>query len=260
MPPEIVVLTRNRVVSSITSQQQSLDVPAAGGAAGHDPGLDVGEASQPAVDERPLAVVVRFPVRPRANPAESADEAMEPTDLAALMTAYQAGELAAFEELYAQLAPRLRSYLGALVRDDTRAQDLVQETFLQIHRARHTYDPARRLEPWVFALARHVFLMDRRARYRRGRHEEVATGPLPDVPLPPVAASLADTDRVRRGLAALTPEACEAVLLHHVWGFSFREIAAMLAINVGAARVRASRGMAELRRLIGAPPEGEGSR
>ena len=47
------------------------------------------------------------------------------------------------------------------------ADDLVQETFLQLHRARHTYNPAFPLLPWAMAIARHVWLMDRRTLSRR---------------------------------------------------------------------------------------------
>jgi DNA-directed RNA polymerase specialized sigma24 family protein len=50
------------------------------------------------------------------------------------MTAYQAGSMAAFEALYAARASPLLAYLTTLARDRGRAQDLLQETFLQIHK------------------------------------------------------------------------------------------------------------------------------
>ena len=58
-----------------------------------------------------------------------------------LMREYQRGSLAAFEALYRALAPRVRGFLRARVRDDARVTDLVQETFLEIHRSRRTYLP-----------------------------------------------------------------------------------------------------------------------
>jgi RNA polymerase sigma-70 factor (ECF subfamily) len=48
-------------------------------------------------------------------------------------------------------------------------------------------------------------------------------------------------------MAHLSRDQVEALLLHHQWGFSFEEIAGMLGISAGAARARASRGMADLR-------------
>ena len=83
-------------------------------------------------------------------------------ELVRLMIAYQNGEMPAFETLYKRLAPRLRGYLVSLTWSRDRAEDVLQETFHQLHRARHTYIPHRPVRPWVFAIARHLHLMDLR--------------------------------------------------------------------------------------------------
>jgi len=70
---------------------------------------------------------------------------------------------------------------------------------------------------------------------------------LPEIPVLPEADRLGSQDEIRRGLAYLSPDQVEALLLHHEWGFSFEEIAGMLGITGAAARARASRGMADLR-------------
>src|SRR5689334_666122 len=107
--------------------------------------------------------------RARTVPSVSRSACSRSPELSALMAAYQDGSPAAFDALYAELAPQLEKYLLVLVRDAARARDLLHETFLQIHRARHTYDRQRRAEPWLFALARHVYLIDRRASKERSR-------------------------------------------------------------------------------------------
>jgi RNA polymerase sigma-70 factor, ECF subfamily len=71
-----------------------------------------------------------------------------------LMREYQDGRFDAFDEIYASIAPALRRYLLSQARDGAKADDLVQETFLQLHRARHTYDPSFPLMPWAMAIAR----------------------------------------------------------------------------------------------------------
>jgi RNA polymerase sigma-70 factor, ECF subfamily len=169
--------------------------------------------------------------------------------LRALMVRYQAGEADAFEQLYTLLAPPLRHYLLALARDGQRADDLLQDTFLQIHRSRRTYNPGRPVRPWAFAVARHMWLMDQRTR-RRKSPPHVDLDAVPEFPVPPEAEGLAREDDLRRALAQLPPDRAEALLLHHVWGFKFDEIGKMLGIRAGAARVRASRGMAALRGLL----------
>src|SRR5262249_20624264 len=90
-------------------------------------------------------------------------------ELAAMMRGYLDGRLEAFDGLYAALAPRLRAYLVSLCRDGSVADDLLQESFMQIHRSRRTYEPGRPVSPWVFAIARHVFLMHKRSTSRRVR-------------------------------------------------------------------------------------------
>jgi RNA polymerase sigma-70 factor (ECF subfamily) len=165
------------------------------------------------------------------------------------MAAYQAGRIDGFDRLYAALAPPLRRYLGILTRDATMADDLLQEAFLQVHRSRHTYDVDQPLRPWVFAIARHVFLMHARATRRR----LARVGSMPDdvdMPVPPEVEGLADRMLVRGALEQIGAERRESLLLHHVWGFSFREIAGILGITDAAAKLRSSRGMADLRHLL----------
>jgi RNA polymerase sigma-70 factor (ECF subfamily) len=176
--------------------------------------------------------------------------------LCELMMAYQHGDGAAFEALYGRLASALGGYLRALCRDAARAEDLLQETFLQVHRSRHTYLPPRPVKPWIYAIARNVFLMSRRATGRRSRHEMIADEALPDVPVPPEVESLADSEAVRRALARVPEDRREALLLHHVSGLSFREIGAVLGVSEAAAKLRAHRGVVLLRELLGAPGVG----
>ncbi len=65
-------------------------------------------------------------------------------------------------------------------------------------------------------------------------------------------------DGLRRGLGALTPSTRRAVLLHHVWGWSFDEVGARLGIRGAAAKLRASRGMATLRQKLNEEREDDG--
>lgn len=174
-----------------------------------------------------------------------------------LMVQYQAGSLEAFRELYARLASDLRRYVRFLTRGSDVADDLLQEAFLQLHRSRAAYNPAYAVRPWLFGLARNVCLMNRRARRRWATIHAVGSD-VPDVPVPAEVERLADADAIRRCLAQLPADHAEALTLHHVWGFSFDEIAGMLGVSAVAARARASRGMARLReelaRISGSQP------
>ncbi|HKE23816.1 MAG TPA: sigma-70 family RNA polymerase sigma factor [Bryobacteraceae bacterium] len=167
-------------------------------------------------------------------------------ELRALMVRYQGGSLEAFQEIYAQLEAGVRRYLSHLAGRSEIADDLLQETFLQMHRSRAAYNPAYEVRPWVFGLARNVFLMNRRAARRWATVHE-SRPDLPEFPVLPEAERLGSQDEIRKCMAHLSPDQVEAMLLHHEWGFSFEEVAGMLGITAAAARARASRGIADLR-------------
>jgi RNA polymerase sigma-70 factor (ECF subfamily) len=170
---------------------------------------------------------------------------VEDERLRRLMTAYQDGAYDAFEELYKALVGPVRGWLAGRLHDRSRTEDLVQDTFLQIHRARRTYDPTYPVLPWVMAIARYVYLMDRRTASRRPRFlgEERASDAtvLPDVERRLRGAA------VRQALRQVRPAGRTTLLLHHLAGWSFRDIARALGIRETAARLRSSRAAAELR-------------
>ncbi len=172
-------------------------------------------------------------------------------ELAKAMAEYQLGNMEAFETVYSTLGGGLRAYLGTLARDRVLADDLLQETFLQLHRVRHTYQPPRPVKPWVYAIARNVFLMQRRSATRRSRHESVADDALPEVPVPPEMEALGDRDAIRVALERISEGRREPLVLHHILGMSFKEIGAVLGISEGAAKVRAHRALVELREALG---------
>jgi len=170
-----------------------------------------------------------------------------PDDLPEWMARYQAGDEAAFEEIYGRLARSVRGYLRTIAPPRADVEDLVQNTFLQIHRSRQSYLPGEPVRPWIFSIARHVGLMALRSIGRRGRREVQPFDELPEVPVLARAAGTLDRIALGRALATLGESGREAVWLHHVEGFSFREIAAVQGISETAAKVRAHRAIVALR-------------
>jgi len=173
------------------------------------------------------------------------------------MERYQAGDADAFDRLFAALAPALGGFLRRMGPAGIDVDDLVQNTFLQLHRARHTYLPGRPLKPWVYAIARHVALMARRSRSRSTAKETPIEERSQELAEP--RGGLSETiDRLtlERLLDVLPDAGREALWLHHVEGLSFREVASVLGIRETAAKVRAHRALAALRTRLatgGAP-------
>jgi RNA polymerase sigma-70 factor (ECF subfamily) len=176
----------------------------------------------------------------------------------ALMRAYVAGDRGAFTRLFERLAPSLHAFFARSLRSRAAADDLMQATFLKIHRARESWRPELPVRPWVFTIAAHV----RQDALRRTRglseaagEEEIAAaeaqGAADTVPDAEVALfRRARAERVRAALEAL-PEAQRTVIhLHRYEGMTFAEIAKVLGTTEGAVKLRAFRGYERLRAAL----------
>jgi RNA polymerase sigma-70 factor, ECF subfamily len=73
-----------------------------------------------------------------------------------LMLRYQQADYAAATALIERLSPQLHRFFLVQVVSSRYADDLLQETWLKIHEARHTYRPSEPVLPWIYAIARHV--------------------------------------------------------------------------------------------------------
>ena len=168
-----------------------------------------------------------------------------------LMAEYQAGSVAAFDGLHDALAVDLKAYLTKLSRDPVRAEDLLQETFLQMHRARAAHTPGQPVRPWVFAIAKRVFLMHRRSATRRARYELLSAAGRQDR-----SAAALETDRLHArqqievAFRHLPSDGRRAFVLHHLLGLSFKEVGERLGIKAGAAKIRSSRAAGFMRALL----------
>jgi RNA polymerase sigma-70 factor (ECF subfamily) len=181
----------------------------------------------------------------------SQEPASEDPTLSALMVQYQAGSVEAFDRLHDALAVDLRAYLTKLSRDPARAEDLLQETFLQMHRSRQVHTPGQPVRPWVFAIAKRVFLMYRRSATRRARHERLASADQQDVSIAALETERLHARReVALALHQLPSDGRRTFVLHHLLGFSFREVGARLGITPGAAKIRSSRAANVMRALL----------
>src|ERR1044071_2025103 len=148
--------------------------------------------------------------------------------MAALMVRYCGGEIAAFHELYAALAPRILGYLTGLCGDRATAEDLLQQTFMKLHEARSAYVRGANPVPWLYTIA-HRTCLDELRREKRARVRLSFDGNLPHEPTPDSTGSTeprserVDDQAIAQGLAALAtlPEAQrQAVLLIKIHGHS----------------------------------------
>src|SRR5688500_10847593 len=87
-------------------------------------------------------------------------------DAKELMARYCDGDASAFRELYALVAPRLLGYLVKMARHRAVAEDLLQQTFMKVHRARDVYVRGADPVPWIYSIAHRTFLDEARRQKR----------------------------------------------------------------------------------------------
>jgi RNA polymerase sigma-70 factor (ECF subfamily) len=171
-----------------------------------------------------------------------------------LMRDYQSGSLTAFEALYRALAPRLKGFIRARVRHDVRTSDLLQETFLELHRSRHTYLPGRSVLGWALGIAQNVILRHRREERRRDQ-VEIPTDSLElEEQLAPRAADF-ELQPLQHALEQLSPDSRATWWMRNIEGLSFEAIAVRLGIAAAAVRLRCSRASRALRAALEKGPD-----
>ncbi|HTZ09094.1 MAG TPA: sigma-70 family RNA polymerase sigma factor [Acidimicrobiales bacterium] len=151
------------------------------------------------------------------------------------------------------------------------AEDIAQETFVRAYRALRRYDGPRRralrVRPWLLTITVNQWRNARRDAARRpveaagpGGRSAHGAAPRPDPPAPAPGpedrAVSAETGRVLAALLLEVPAHHRLpVVLHHVVGMTYPEVAAALGCPVGTAKANAARGMERLRALAATTEE-----
>jgi RNA polymerase sigma-70 factor (ECF subfamily) len=157
------------------------------------------------------------------------------------MLAYQLGDENAFRELYARHAPKVFGFLRSKIRDEVKARDIFQATFLKLHRNRSRYNSALPFVPWLFTICRNE-LLDALKKDRRSQVDFVEEVP---------EQSHAQHTLGTVDLSHLSVIQQKAVDLRFTQDFSFEEIAVALETSPSNARQLVSRALRTLRSFYG---------
>ncbi len=174
-----------------------------------------------------------------------------PTD-ERLLADYLAGQSEAFELLVRRHSEELYRFLVRFTGSPAAAEDIVQETFLQVHLSAASFDNSRRLKPWLFTIAANKARDLLRSRARRpempldatvGTSEEEGQrflDFLADAANPPSAALEEDEERefVRSILAKMPEHLREVLVLSYYHRFPYKEIADILEVPLGTVKSR----------------------
>jgi RNA polymerase sigma-70 factor (ECF subfamily) len=175
-------------------------------------------------------------------------------DLDRWMERYQQADPEAPAALVAALSPALLRFFRSHVASRGQADDLLQETWLRIHRVRHTYRPGEPVLPWIYAIARRV-RVDGYRRTRRIIMHEIVMEFLPERPAQVEPRDLLPAFDTL--VAALPESQREVVTMLKVGGLSLEEVARATSSTVGGVKQKAHRAYERLRKLLQIHAEGE---
>jgi RNA polymerase sigma-70 factor, ECF subfamily len=169
-------------------------------------------------------------------------EPLDSVDLA--MHRYAEGDDAAFGEVFAGLAPRLRTFLWRLSGSRDLAEDLAQETLLRIHHARGSFANGRRAAPWAYAIARNCYISHARSAQSKlarasGDVEKLELAAGSDADGEELSMARQSAGVVERALASMTEARREAFILLRYEGMSVAAAAQIVGISEGALKIRA---------------------
>ena len=181
------------------------------------------------------------------------------------MGRYARGDAAAFEAVYQEVAPRLETFVRRQVRDKALVEDVIQQTFLQMHSARGTFIVGAEVLPWAFAIARRLAIdSGRKIKTRREEYHEMKDDDDDLVTRAVTAGSIPSGEQwlqakeVRACLAAAYQKLSEpqrvAFDLVKLEGLSHAQAASILGTTVLGTKLRVHRAFCALRAALGEPP------
>ncbi len=175
-----------------------------------------------------------------------------------LMLAFRAGDAAAFDALFRRWSAPLLRYLERMTRDAAVAEELLQEAFLRVHRARERYEPQAKFSTWLYQIATNLALNELRRPRRRDPHRSLDAENAPE--LPQQAPRTDDVVHARRvgdaleaELASLPENQRAALWLSAVEGLSYAEVAEALGVTAKAVKALVHRARVTLAEKLQSP-------
>jgi RNA polymerase sigma-70 factor, ECF subfamily len=171
------------------------------------------------------------------------------------MSRYAAGDDSAFGEVWAELSPRLVAFIGRMCGSEPLTQDLLQETFLRMHRARGAFAKGSPVMPWAYAIARNCFVSHARSKKFKCARESlsISEDDLPaalDASAEEATSARQGAEVVERALHGMSPINRQAFVLTRFEGMSMAAAAELEGTTEAAMKVRVFRAYEVLREAL----------
>ena len=182
-----------------------------------------------------------------------------------LMLSLQRGDMTAFRQLFDKHIAGVVGFATQFVGVRARAEELAQDAFLQVYRARHRYTPRARFKTWLYRIVTNACLSELRRSDYRGRHhsgarsdsgnhhedvEQYAGPELTERSSEDAVLGREAVERIQNGLAQLPAAQRAALLLARGDGFSYEEVARAMSCSVSAVKSLVHRATVSLRECL----------
>ena len=178
------------------------------------------------------------------------------------------GDRQAFAELFDWYFAAVVRFLGWMVHDGHRAEDLAQDVFLNLYRSRERYQPRTSFRNFLYRIATNAAISEQRRRSRHGRvwrlvareafdpshsgHAEVIEDHVASLREDSVETQIVERERIERfwqALNQLPARQQAALLLARAEGLSYQQVAEVLGVSVSAVKSLVHRATEHLRRV-----------
>jgi RNA polymerase sigma-70 factor (ECF subfamily) len=167
--------------------------------------------------------------------------------LEALMRQSLAGDQRAYAELLRETSRFLRPFLAKRLSFTNEVDDLLQEILISIHKARHTYDGNRPYKPWVYAIAKFRLQDYLRAHYSDQLRHAIDLSEIEESSSEHVTESAISYESISGEIQKLPEKQAAILQLIHQEGYTAKEVAEKMGMNVSAVKVAAHRAYKILR-------------
>lgn len=213
--------------------------------------------------DREIIQILRFPLVVVTSTVSSMSTYLHDPDVQ-LMLRLKEGDDSAFSLIVDRYQNRLIGLFTNMFADSALAEDLAQEVFLRIYRAKQGYEPTAKLSTWIFQIANNLASNSRRS---KGRNKEVQfqAGLSGSQPVQLGEGSVVEKsgfmptrqfdkselqERVQFALSLLNERQRMAVLLHRFEGMSYSDIAQTMELSTQAVKSLLSRARENLREAL----------
>jgi len=171
--------------------------------------------------------------------------------LSELMAKAQQGDGVAYKDLLGQCRLMLFALLCSRLHNDAQVEDLIQEILISLHKARHTYQPGRPFQPWLFGIANFRLKDHFRKHYKRLDLEQAfATSIEEEKHNFDVTFWASKSEELAEALDGLPPKQRQLVQLMKIEGYTAVEVAGQTGMTPTAVKVSVHRSVKQIKQTF----------